>query len=248
MKILGSDFDGTFNYKGIDDTKKAAVAKWRSCGNYFSIVSGRSVSNIINVIKNFDFECDFLVAHNGAAIAKLNGEIISSIKCNGELALPLINLVFENGCGWAYVGSNFEGKVYIDEAEGESNGGYTMKNLPDIPWFTQISVQCEDEISAKKLTEIIRNNFGDKLNPLQNGICIDIVDISVNKAKGIYNLMDYVGAKYDDVIVVGDNVNDYDMIKEFKSYAMENGVDSIKKIANFTTNSVTELIEKELLV
>jgi hydroxymethylpyrimidine pyrophosphatase-like HAD family hydrolase len=49
-------------------------------------------------------------------------------------------------------------------------------------------------------------------------------------------------------IVAGDNVNDLDIIKEFKSHAMENGVDMIKKVANYTAPGVVELIERELLV
>ena len=44
----------------------------------------------------------------------------------------------------------------------------------------------------------------------------------------------------------GDIVNDKAMIEEFRSYAMENGVDSIKAIADFTTSGITELIKKEL--
>ena len=58
--------------------------------------------------------------------------------------------------------------------------------------------------------------------------------------------MDLVGAKYDDIITVGDNVNDYDMIKEFRSYAMESGVQSIKDLATFVTPGVVELIDREL--
>ncbi len=246
MKILASDFDGTFNYNGIDDVKRTAVSKWRSKENYFSIVSGRSAENLIDIVNKFSFECDYLIGHNGAVIAKSNGEIISSTKCCGELALPLINLLFENYCKWVYVGSNFSGKVYLDKNEAELNGGYTLKNAPSIPWFTQISVQCENDIAAKSLTEKISIQFGDKINPLQNGKCIDIVDVNINKAKGIYNLMENIGISYEDVIVVGDNVNDFEMIREFRSYAMENGVDIIKKVANYTTNGITELIEKEL--
>jgi len=58
--------------------------------------------------------------------------------------------------------------------------------------------------------------------------------------------MKLAGAEYDDVIAVGDNINDRDMIAEFRSYAMENGVDFIKEIADYITPSVTELILKEL--
>ena len=81
---------------------------------------------------------------------------------------------------------------------------------------------------------------------MQNGLNIDIVRADVNKATGLYRLMELTGAEYDDVITVGDNVNDYDMIKEFRSYAMESGVQSIKDLADFVIPGVTELIEREL--
>ena len=68
----------------------------------------------------------------------------------------------------------------------------------------------------------------------------------MNKAKGLYRLMEMLGASYDDVITVGDNVNDYDMIKEFRSYAMDSGVQSIKDLADFTTPGVAELIRREM--
>ncbi len=243
MKILGSDFDGTFNYKGIDDIKRNAVSRWRSEGNIFAIVSGRPVSDLLDLVNEFSFEYDYLVAHNGAVIAKPDGKIVSSTKCDGSIALPLLKLLFGNGSVWASVGANFVFKVYADTIE---KGEYSLHNLPKIPYFTQISTECADFLAAEKLTNVIRQQMGNVLNPLQNGKCIDIVRADINKAKGIYLLMGLVGAKYEDVIVVGDNVNDSDMIKEFKSYAMENSVDIIKELADYTTLGVTELIEQEL--
>ena len=68
----------------------------------------------------------------------------------------------------------------------------------------------------------------------------------MDKAKGIYKCIDLLGATYDDVIAVGDNINDKDMIKEFRSYAMENAVPLIKELADFETPSVTDLIYREL--
>jgi len=68
----------------------------------------------------------------------------------------------------------------------------------------------------------------------------------MNKAQGLRILADYLGADYSDIIAVGDNINDSDMIREFRSYAMENGVDQIKALADFITPGVGELIEKEL--
>ena len=104
----------------------------------------------------------------------------------------------------------------------------------------------KDYETAEKVTAIVKENFGDLLNPLQNGTCIDIVRADMDKAKGIYLLLDFLGAEHKDVIAVGDNINDLAMIEEFRSYAMDNGVELVKSLADGTVSSVTELIEKEL--
>ena len=48
------------------------------------------------------------------------------------------------------------------------------------------------------------------------------------------------------MIAVGDNINDSAMIAEFRSYAMANGVDEIKNMADDVIDGITELIEKEI--
>ena len=62
----------------------------------------------------------------------------------------------------------------------------------------------------------------------------------------MYFVMDLFGGTYEDVIVVGDNVNDMDMIREFRSYAMANGVPTIKETAHAIVNDVTDLLEMEM--
>lgn len=81
------------------------------------------------------------------------------------------------------------------------------------------------------MAENIRTLYGLWLNPLQNGKSIDIVSVGVNKAQGLYRVMEFFGASREDIIAVGDNINDIDMIREFHSYAMENGVEQLKMIA-----------------
>jgi hydroxymethylpyrimidine pyrophosphatase-like HAD family hydrolase len=88
--------------------------------------------------------------------------------------------------------------------------------------------------------------YGHILNPLQNGTCIDIPHVTVNKTQGLLRVAEHFGVPCENVIAVGDNVNDTDMIRDFYSYAMERGVDSIKKLADATTETVAELIRNEL--
>ena len=127
-----------------------------------------------------------------------------------------------------------------------SPDSYTLKSIPAIPYYTQVSTWRPTFEEAALVSAKVREKFGEYFNPMQNGLNIDIVRADVNKAKGLYRLMELVGATYDDVITVGYNVNYYDMIKEFRSYAMESGVQSIKDLADFTTPGVAELIEREL--
>ena len=245
MKIIASDYDGTLNYGGIGDEKRNAISLWRKKGNKFGLVSGRGLKNLITIPLEDGFECDFLIASNGAVVAQSDGTVLSESRCDGRIAKPLIDFLFESGCRRANVETAYDRVVVcVDPKHPDCDCVY--ENMPEFPYFTQISTVADDVESARVLTDAIRGKFGEYLNPLQNGDCIDIVARDVNKAKGLYKYLELVGAKYDDMITVGDNVNDTHMIKEFRSYAMKNAVDSIKAIADYETEGITELIEKEL--
>lgn len=245
MKIIGSDYDGTLNHNGIDDKKREAIERWRAAGNVFAIVSGRGVEDMVKIYAEKKFGCDYFISDSGAVIMTPDGTVISQVRCGGDVARPLITKLFENGCKAAFVHTEFPCAVYAFEQDDMEEGGILFENMPEIPWFTQISTFLPDYESAERVTATVRELFGDKVNPMQNGTCIDIVRSDMNKARGLYILAEHLGAEYDDIIAVGDNVNDRDMIAEFRSYAMENGVDSIKALADFVISDVTELIEKE---
>ena len=246
MKILGSDYDGTLNHNGIDDAKRQAIRKWRDQGNVFAIVSGRSLMDLLRVCRENTIECDYLICSNGAIVAKADGTVVSSVTCSSDLAAPLLKHVFENECLYAFVTTNTPHLIRPDEGVCDQNGNYTHDVLRELPQFNQVSAKFANPEIAERVTASLRAQFGDVLNPLQNAVFIDIVRADMNKTKGLYILMELLGAAYEDVIAVGDNVNDMDMIKEFYSYAMESGVDGSKKFADHLTSSVTVLIEREV--
>lgn len=245
MKIIASDYDGTLNYGGIDDKKRNAIKKWRNSGNLFGLVSGRCASDLIELRRKNDFECDFFLASNGAVALNPEGQILAESRCDGKLAKPLLDFIMSIGCYWASIHTDF--RCIIDERDDERfEDEFTLETLPEIHYFNQISTILPDDNEAARVTEAIRDKFGGYLNPLQNGRCIDIVSADTNKAQGLYKLLEIVGAEYEDMITVGDNINDTHMIAEFRSYAMENAVQSIKDLADSITPGVTELIETEL--
>jgi hydroxymethylpyrimidine pyrophosphatase-like HAD family hydrolase len=75
---------------------------------------------------------------------------------------------------------------------------------------------------------------------------LDIVDPHINKAEGLLRVAEHFGAERADVIAVGDNANDMDMIRTFRSYAMANGVEALRAAAGAVAESVTDIIKLEL--
>ncbi len=250
MKIIATDYDGTLNHGGIDEIKKSTIAKWRKEGNIFSVISGRGAPDLIRIYNKNAFECDYLVACNGAVIMKPDGEIVCEDKIDTSIAKPFLKFLFRQGCKWGYVQTSFPCRAFNDNdfEDYDTEECFEFEKLPEFEYIYQINTALETFEEAERVTKAIKEGFGDILNPLQNGTCIDIVSVNMNKAKGLYKLMNLVGAEYSDVITVGDNVNDKDMIKEFRSYAMANAVPLIKELADYETPGITELIEQELSI
>ena len=248
LKIIASDYDGTLNHGGIDKEKIEAISSWRKAGNIFSIISGRGAPDLIRIYNKDKFECDYLIADNGAVIMKPDGEIVCEDKIDVSVAKPFLEFLFNQGCKWGYVQTSFPCRIFEDNdfEDYDEDECFTFENPPEFPYIYQINTALPSFEKAERVTKAIKEKFGDVLNPLQNGTCIDIVSVNMDKAKGIYKFIELLGAEYEDVITVGDNINDKDMIKEFRSYAMENAVPLIKELADFETPSVTDLIYREL--
>ncbi len=239
MKILGSDFDGTLTVGGIDEVKCEAVRAWRRAGNRFGIVSGRGLSYLNHLREQYPaLEMVFFAAYNGAFIVDAEGETLDTTACNGVSAFDLTADLLGWGCPFVYVNGP---SSYTVRQEGHilRDGESHLEDLPrDIPWFHQISVQLETTAEAAEAVEKIQAIYG--VNPLQNGICIDIVAPAVNKAYGLRRVAAHFGATEADILAVGDNLNDLDMLKAFRSYAMKNGVEEVKRVAGRTVGTVTE--------
>ena len=247
MKILGSDFDGTLNFGGIDEEKRKALALWQEKGNKFGIVSGRGHFDLSRLVDDNNIDCDFLVAYNCGMVMTPEKEILYSEKCLNMDQKAFIEKLFSYGCDFAHInGDNYFRVVAEGLTPGEDEYLLSDESAPFSDFFYQISIRFDTDEEALRVVKLIELNYGDKVTPLQNGICIDIVPKGVDKAAGLLKVAEIYGCGKEDVISVGDNINDFAMIEAFNSYAMENGVELIKKTARHLTKSVTELIYKEL--
>ena len=247
MKIIGSDYDGTLNFGGIDDKKRQAIEAWRAAGNLFVLVSGRHSSNVRDLHIQQNFPCDYFIGSNGAVIRNDRNEVVHADCCDPEKMVPLIEYLLELGCPFALVhGAEDWFYVYDNPEQAVKEPACTLETMPSVTYYTQITTCLPEEAQTAMVTQKVRERFGEWFNPLQNGTSLDIVRADANKAKGLYRLAELVGARQAEIITVGDNTNDADMLREFRSYAMENGVQSMKDLADSVTSGVAELIRQEL--
>ena len=243
MKIIASDFDGTFTYGGVDEERRQAVRDWRAAGNRFGIVSGRGAGFLTETFPQYQVDYDFFVGHNGALVADAQGKILWEKTCPGWVIGPLLDFLVEHDCPECCVHNC---AVIMPGHETRRTPVITKEEAMAKGDFLQMTTILRSREEAADMAEKIREKFGQWVNPLQNGGLIDIVARGVDKASGVRKMLELLGGREEDVIAVGDNINDRDMIREFPSYAVENAVEEIKKLADKVTPNVTEMIRTEL--
>ncbi|MDD4569220.1 MAG: Cof-type HAD-IIB family hydrolase [Tepidanaerobacteraceae bacterium] len=114
----------------------------------------------------------------------------------------------------------------------------TIEALDDAPAKVVIhgSERTED---LKDFTNKIVSKYGNKISitsAIEN--CIDILNGGISKAKGLSILSDKLGIKREEIVTVGDNINDMEMLEYAGlGVAMGNAPDQVKSKADYVTAS-----------
>lgn len=119
-----------------------------------------------------------------------------------------------------------------------------MKYLTNLHEFLQGDVNIGKILSFGESADEI-NRLKNEINKLE-GLAvsssfvtnIEINDINATKGRILAKVAEKMGIEKDEVAILGDSSNDYSMFVEFpNSFAMENGLPEIKKIAKYITAS-----------
>jgi len=251
MYILASDYDGTLNRGGISAPVREAIARFRAAGNLFGIVTGRDYWMYETVARE-NLPIDFILAMNGAMLIATDGERA------GEILR--VERQQNNGClRWivGHVGKNYgqdvstvlvRDRVTFHAAFPDGNERFAPLSRADadspdgIKAFSQMNTRCDTEALARRCVEEINARWGDTVNALQNGVCIDIPPAGIDKGEGVARYADSMGVPYDCVYCAGDNMNDCAMIARFHGLAVENAVPELKAAAEGVFPDIAAMI------
>ena len=251
MKLLASDYDGTLNRNGtISKEDIEAIQMWQECGNLFGLITGRGYKSAAHEMNYYGIKYDFLICNNGSSIFDNNNKCIASITGNNTILKTLITLIIEhNGDRAAISGGKSRACVVLDEARDNST------NCPDENWiifedidkldfpFTQVDTNALTDDNAALLARRINKILGKFVYAHQNGTNVDTTPVGVNKPTGIHSLVKHLNISSNNVFVVGDNLNDLEMIKEFDGFAMTSGNPVVIKQARRAYDTIFELVK-----
>ena len=268
IKLIASDMDGTLlndeHTISEENIKAIKIAEERGC--HFTIVTGRDYSGVKNFFQEFDLKCECILS-NGAEYRDINGDVIARITIDNDTVRKIVQVMMEANVaiemftedGMIIINEDIykesllqrfrrynKGKTDLEIIEIARNMYDTWKPemIKDVEGFLdsntdilKIMTYHEDAQYIKELKEKLKNIEGVAVaSTFANDI--EISNIQAQKGLILAKVIEKMGIKKEEVIVLGDSFNDYSMFTEFEnSFAMENAIPEIKEIAKYITDS-----------
>ncbi|SDB18389.1 Cof-type HAD-IIB family hydrolase [Eubacterium oxidoreducens] len=245
-KAIFFDIDGTLLDRNmrIEASTKEAFKKLRKAGHYTFLCSGRSRGYIFNPeILGLGF--DGIVAGCGTDVEVFGKKLVNYHLPHNDLAH------YYELCHNNYVGSLWEGreKILVDDflLRGNQYYEFLKKQLGprmiaiignEDAWKINKMIVTFDERSDDSILEEMGKHFQILRHAYQ---VAELVPHGYTKATGMQAVVSELGLDVNQVYAIGDSINDREMLTYAgHSIAMGNGVEEIKKIAEYVTTDIHE--------
>ena len=240
--ILFSDFDGTLYFK--KDIEKTctnfdAIQKWRANGHQFCITTGRSYKSVSNEFPRIREICDYYIVDSGSIILSKSGDILKAFYFEPKVVSEIIG--FSRSLPVRAIPF-----YYTPDSE---NTKHKVKNITKLRlWFEDLSSVSgiKEQLTKRFPVFAFEQDAVSRYKELngQKGF-IEIIPIECGKSHAIKALLKDNIISNENIITIGDGLNDYDMVKDFNGFAIKDSIlSSIKRMD--TIASVSSLINKLL--
>lgn len=246
--IFASDFDGTL-YKDhiIRESDLEAIAAFREQGHKFGLVTGRSVDSILAEAEKHNIPYDFVIGINGGAVLTHDHQEIFRKTLSQEISTELAQKIDDFGIEFYGVTDGYRLARVYGNPEARDSFEPNIQTTP-VEEILEVGargfyVNAGSEEHALALSIEINNHFKNRgVQCFPNVSAVDIGVEGVTKATGIQSIIDHYGYA-GSVYTIGDSYNDLPMIKAFHGFAMDNGVDAVKKHAQNVVATVGDALK-----
>ena len=222
MKILASDFDNTLYIKDIDKLNMniEKVKEFISNGNIFCIITGRNYSDLKLLLNKYNIPYSYLICQDGAKIYNNVDYCINTILLDSNIVKNLTEFLKSKECDY-----------FLDD-------GYNKTaNVNDC-----VKIVIKRNEKDKELMDEIKSKFNVYI--YSSSEHINIVDSKVNKSNSIKKLLELENLNKNDVYVIGDEINDLEMLSSFKGAIMKDHGEVLDNINKEEYKYLYEYIEE----
>jgi 5-amino-6-(5-phospho-D-ribitylamino)uracil phosphatase len=228
IKLIALDMDGTLLTKEhqVSDCTKEAIAKALAKGVHVVLSTGRSLSTCYPYAQELNL-ASYLVTCNGGEIWTMEKELLEQHLLDTEIVEKIWHLGLELGV-----------EMWMISTEGFLRGE-RPDNFYDYDW---LKFGCDSE-DTDKLARLVKELSYFAELEITNSLPtnIEINPKGVSKAKALERVCQKLDITMDNVMSVGDSLNDIKMIQEAGiGVAMGNAQEAIKKVANHITDTNDE--------
>lgn len=227
MKILASDFDNTIYYldnKKLNKKNIESIKRFIAFGNIFCIITGRNYTDLKLLLTENNIPYSYLICEDGAKIFNNMDYCLDTVLLPEEVIEKLVPYLEEK-----------EYDYYLDD-------GYNHTNYYGD--CVKIVIKCKEEDNKEKIVEEL-----EKIVPVHiyaSRKHINIIHKSVNKKNAIKKLFNIENLDYDLLYVIGDNDNDYEMLKDFPGAVIKEHHKILDELNKTEYDSLSDYIEQIL--
>lgn len=258
-KLIATDVDGTLSNDSheVSEENIAAIKKAMDNGIEVVLCSGRSPASLKGYEEKIGVT-NYGIGFNGAEVYETaTRKIINTSKIPKEAAKKIVNIIRNfNKEIMIIFHPNTESAILDREVEKHFNE--YSSGVSKIVVDRVLEDNIEGDITSlyaiqdRKILEglqreVMKHNLDgfEVFFALDNSL--EFMPSQVNKAYGIRNLCKHLGIEMYEVVTVGDNYNDVEMIKEAGiGIAVQNAVPQIRALAGYITrrtNNESALVE-----
>ena len=247
IKMVVTDIDGTIYSpeNGITDNVKACIQKLYKNGIKIVIATGRSYSSARKIADRLEIECPF-ICYQGGLVNSYEGEILNVKYLEEKPAREIIKLCRKK---------NIHLNVYVEDVLYVEDDNDYIKDYIGDKGIDYFKVDSFDELDFSKLNKMLAINYDTKLIDdltkelkekfpqiyvvKSTDFFCEIANKEATKGNGIKFLANKYGFSIKDVMAIGDQNNDIEMVETAGiGVAMGNGTDYIKSKAKYVTDTI----------
>lgn len=201
MTILASDFDNTLYVEDKNIVKEniESIKKFITQGNIFCIITGRNYTDIKTLLIEYNIPYSYLICEDGGKIFNNMDYCIETNLLEKDKVEIITSILEENNCNY-----------FLDD-------GYNVTENKDD--CVKIASKYEEYDKAEKILDTIKDKV--EVYGYISREHININNKDIHKKTALDHLVEIENLNKNELHVIGDDVNDLEMIKAFNGVVIK---------------------------